>query len=360
MATDKLKISGRFKLQSNKLSIMTKKKILVTGGLGFIGSHTVVELQQNGYDVVIVDDLSNSQVFVHNRIEKITGIKPEFLNINMLDKPALTKVFSSQKIDAVIHFAAFKAVCESVNEPLKYFHNNLLSLIHLLQCMEEFTVKHIVFSSSATVYGVPENLPVNEASIFKKALSAYGSTKQMGEDILEKTTAAKDIKAISLRYFNPVGAHNSTLIGELPLGIPNNLMPFITQTAAGVREQLMVYGNDYPTPDGTCLRDYIHVVDLAKSHVKSCDRLLTNTSDNAYEVFNIGTGNAISVLEVIHAFEKYNGSKVNYKIGKRRVGDAPVIYADSTKATSELKWKAELDLEAMVTSAWNWQKTLKK
>lgn len=339
---------------------MARKKILVTGGLGFIGSHTVVELLQNEYEVVIVDDLSNSQVFVLNRIEKITGVKPEFHPFSMLDKPKLSKLFADAKIDAVIHFAACKAVGESVQEPLKYFHNNLLSLINVLQCMEEFKVKSVVFSSSATVYGDPENLPATEDTPFKKALSSYGSTKQIGEEILEKTTAVKDIKGVSLRYFNPVGAHSSSLIGELPLGVPNNLMPFITQTVAGVRQQLTVYGNDYKTPDGTCLRDYIHVVDLAKAHIKSCDRLLKNISSAKFEVFNIGTGHPISVMEIIDAFEKYNGKKVKYKIGPRRAGDAPAIYADVTKATRELKWKADLDLEKMVTSAWNWQKTLKK
>ncbi len=339
---------------------MAKKKILVTGGLGFIGSHTVVELQQSGYDVVIIDDLSNSQFFVLDRIAKISGIKPECFTLNMLDKPKLTKLLNDEKIDAVIHFAAFKAVGESVKEPLKYFHNNLLSLIHLLQCMEEFGVRNVVFSSSATVYGDPENLPATEITPFKKALSSYGSTKQMGEDILEKTATAKNIKGISLRYFNPVGAHASALIGELPLGVPNNLMPFITQTAAGVREQLTVYGNDYNTPDGTCLRDYIHVVDLAKAHVKSCDRLLNDLSKEQYEVFNIGTGNAFSVMEIINAFEKYNQLKFKYTIGPRRLGDAPAIYADVTKATQQLGWKATLGLEEMVTSAWNWQKTLKQ
>lgn len=340
---------------------MARQKILVTGGLGFIGSHTVVELQQAGFDVVILDDLSNSNLQVLERIEGIINIKPVFYQVNMLDKKSLNEMFAEEKdIAAVIHFAAFKAVGESVKEPLKYFHNNLISLIHLLECMEELSIKNIVFSSSATVYGDSDELPVTESTPFKKALSSYGSTKQMGEEILEKTSAVKNIKAIALRYFNPVGAHASSLIGELPLGIPNNLMPFITQTAAGVREQLTVFGNDYNTPDGTCLRDYIHVVDLAKAHVKSCDRLLQKNMYGNYEIYNIGTGHAISVMEMIKAFEKYNQVKVNYKIGERRAGDATAVYADVTKAGETLGWRAELGLQEMVTSAWNWQTNLKE
>lgn len=335
---------------------MAKQKILVTGGLGFIGSHIVVELIGAGYEAVIIDDLCNSDIVVLERIEKITHVKPAFYHIDMLDKMKLDGVFVSEKnIGAVIHLAAFKAVGESVKEPLKYFHNNLLSLIQLLECMEEFGIKNIVFSSSATVYGDPDELPVTESTPFKKALSSYGSTKQIGEEILEKTSAVKNIYAISLRYFNPAGAHASSLIGELPLGIPNNLMPYITQTAAGVREQLTVFGNDYDTPDGTCLRDYIHVVDLAKAHVKSCDRLLEGRLTDKFEVYNIGTGNAISVMEIINAFEEYNAVKLNYKIGERRPGDAAAIYADVSKAVGILQWKAELGLKEMVTSAWSWQ-----
>jgi UDP-glucose 4-epimerase len=338
---------------------MTGQKILVTGGLGFIGSHTVVELQQAGYEVVIIDDLSNSQPFVQQRIETITGKKVSFYPVNLLHADALRVVFKQeQKIDAVIHFAAFKAVGESVTEPLKYFHNNLLSLILLLESMEEFQVGPVVFSSSATVYGDPDELPVNESTPFKKALSAYGSTKQIGEEILDKTTAAKNINAISLRYFNPVGAHESALIGELPIGIPNNLMPYITQTASGIRPLLTVYGDDYDTPDGTCLRDYIHVVDLAKAHVKSCHRLLNGLSAEKHEVFNIGTGRPISVMEMIRAFEQYNQITLNYKIGERRPGDAAAVYADVAKANMLLQWTAELGLKEMVTSAWKWQETL--
>ncbi|HEX5150723.1 MAG TPA: UDP-glucose 4-epimerase GalE [Parafilimonas sp.] len=338
---------------------MAKKKILVTGGLGFIGSHTVVELINAGYDVVIADDLSNSQFFVLDRIEEIAAVKPSFYKIDVSDKEKLCTLFESAgDIDAVIHFAAFKAVGESVHEPIKYFHNNLFSLVTLLECMEQFNIKNMVFSSSATVYGDPDVLPVTESTAFKKALSSYGSTKQIGEEILEKTTAAKNIAAIALRYFNPVGAHNSALIGELPIGVPNNLMPFIAQTAAGIREQLVVFGNDYDTPDGTCIRDYIHVVDLAKAHVKSCDRLISESVENKYEVFNVGTGNGISVMDVITAFEKYNELKINYTIGKRRAGDAAAVYADVSKANNVLGWKAQLGLKEMVTSAWKWQQSL--
>lgn len=338
---------------------MEKHKILVTGGLGFIGSHTVVELQQAGYDVVIVDDLSNSQLFILDRIKQISGIAPVFYQLNMLEKEALENLFANEKnISAVIHFAAFKAVGESVNEPIKYFHNNLCSLIHLLMCMEKYAVTNLVFSSSATVYGAPEELPIKETTPFKKAISSYGSTKQMGEEILEKTAAVKNITTIALRYFNPVGAHASGLIGELPLGIPNNLMPYITQTAAGIREQLVVYGNDYNTPDGTCIRDYIHVTDLAKAHVKSCDRLIQRLANEKYEVYNIGTGNGYSVLEIINAFEQYNDLKLNYTIGTRRAGDAAAMYAAVSKAESYLHWKAELGLKEMVTSAWHWQQKL--
>jgi UDP-glucose 4-epimerase len=338
---------------------MTKAKILVTGGLGFIGSHTVVELQQSGYDVVVADDLSNSSLFVKDRIEAITGRPFSFYQTNLLDYPALLTIFmEEQQIDAVIHFAAFKAVGESVQEPLKYFQNNLVSLIHVLKCMEECKVPSIVFSSSATVYGDPDVLPLQETTPLKKALSAYGSTKQMGEEIIEKTTAGKDITAISLRYFNPVGAHESAFIGELPLGIPNNLMPYITQTAAGIRPQLVVFGDDYDTPDGTCLRDYIHVVDLAKAHVKSCDRLIHNLAQEKHEIFNIGTGQAISVKEIIIAFQETNKIKVNYTIGQRRAGDATAVYADATKANQVLNWKAQLGIKEMVSSAWKWQSKL--
>lgn len=342
-----------------KIEKMAKQKILVTGGLGFIGSHTVVELQQAGFEVVIIDDLSNSDLSVLENITKITNSTPTFYKVNMLNKRKLEEVFLNEKnIDCIIHFAAFKAVGESVREPLKYFHNNLLTLIHLLECMEQFGSKNIVFSSSATVYGDPAELPATENIPFKKALSSYGSTKQMGEEILEKTAAVKDINAISLRYFNPVGAHPSSLIGELPIGIPNNLMPYITQTAAGLRKEIIVFGNDYQTLDGTCLRDYIHVVDLAKAHVKSCYRLMNKNIPSGYDVFNIGTGLPISVIDIIEAFEKNNDVKLNYSIGSRRPGDAHAIYADVKKADEVLQWRAEYGLKEMVTSAWEWQKTL--
>ena len=336
-----------------------KHKVLVTGGLGFIGSHTAVELIQAGYEVVIVDDLSNSQLFILDNIKKITGILPVFYRVNMLEKENLVKVFAAEKnITAVIHFAASKAVGESVVKPIKYFKNNLFSLITLLECMETFGVRTIVFSSSATVYGEADELPVTENTAFMKSLSAYGSTKQMGEDILEKVATTRSIHSISLRYFNPVGAHPSALLGELPIGTPNNLMPFVTQTAAGLRKVLVVFGNDYATPDGTCIRDYVHVVDLAKAHVKSCNRLLDDSKKNNYEVYNIGTGNGISVLQIIEAFEKNNEVKLNYRFGNRRDGDAPAMFADVSLAMRILEWQAERGLKKMVTDAWKWQQQL--
>jgi UDP-glucose 4-epimerase len=338
---------------------MSKATILVTGGLGFIGSHTVVELINAGYEVVIIDDLSNSQLFILGNIEKLTGVMPSFYNIDMTNEALLSSFFSKGlAIDAVIHFAASKAVGESVTNPLKYFRNNLFSLINLLNCMQAASVKNIVFSSSATVYGNPDSLPVTEVTATKPALSAYGSTKQMGEDILQKTVAAGFVNAIALRYFNPAGSHASALLGELPIGTPNNLLPFVTQTAAGKIEMLTVYGNDYGTPDGTCVRDYIHVVDLAKAHVKSCGRMLNKKQKDSYEVFNIGTGFGFSVLEIIKAFEQHNNLQLNYKIGNRRHGDADALYADVSLAEKELDWKAELGIKEMVTSAWQWQKQL--
>lgn len=338
-----------------------QNKILVTGGTGYIGSHTAVELQQAGYDVVIVDDLSNSKEFILDRIEKITGKRPLFYNVDMCDAVALASVFEKEKsFDVVIHFAASKAVGESVRLPLKYFKNNINSLLNLLECMEKYHCSNIVFSSSATVYGNPDELPIKETSLFKKALSAYGSTKQMGEDIIEKVAATGSIKGISLRYFNPVGAHESALIGELPLGTPNNLMPFVTQAAIGKHKQLTVFGNDYNTPDGSCIRDYIHVVDLAKAHVKSCDRLIGKETESAYEVFNIGTGKGISVLELIKTFEKENQLSLPVIIGPRREGDAEAMFADVSKANTVLQWKAEKQLPDMVKDAWRWEKQLDK
>lgn len=336
-----------------------KQKILVTGGLGYIGSHTVVELIQAGFEVCIVDDLSNSSLMILDRIEQITGVHPLFYQINLLDKKQLHTVFTTEKeLSAVIHFAAFKAVGKSVQEPVRYFTNNLVSLLHMLEMMDSFQIPNLVFSSSATVYGDAEELPVKETTPFQKALSAYGSTKQMGEEIIEKTTAVRNIQAISLRYFNPVGAHASALIGELPSGVPNNLMPYITQVAAGVRPKLTVFGNDYDTPDGTCVRDYIHVVDLAKAHVKSCERLIHTKNQEPFEVFNIGTGKGFSVLEIIQAFEKQNQLTLNYNIGPRRTGDSAAMYADVSKAKDLLQWQAELDLAEIVTSAWKWEQTI--
>ena len=334
--------------------------ILVTGGLGYIGSHTTVELIENGFNVIIADNLSNSELFILDRIEQLTKTRPLFYQYDLCDISSVRKIFSENDIDVVIHFAAFKSVNESVKEPLKYFQNNLQSLMNVLQAMQEYQVTNIVFSSSATVYGEPDQLPVTETAPFKKALSAYGSTKQMGEEILEKICGVGNIKNISLRYFNPVGAHASALLGELPKGIPNNLFPFVTQTAIGKIKQLTVYGNDYNTPDGSCIRDYIHVTDLAKAHVQACKRLLSKESNSNFEVFNIGTGKGTSVLEMIHAFESVTGEKLNYIIGARREGDAPAVFAGTAKANALLNWKAELDLNTMISSAWNWQLQLEK
>jgi UDP-glucose 4-epimerase len=338
-----------------------KPKIVVTGGLGFIGSNTAVALIEAGYEVVIIDDLSNSALFILDRIEQITGIRPGFYQLDMNERDKLSHFFElEQDIKAVIHFAASKAVGESMQLPLKYFRNNLCPLINLLENMQAHSIPNIIFSSSATVYGEPDLLPVTESTPIKPALSAYGSTKQMGEDMLQKVTAAGNLNAISLRYFNPVGAHESALLGELPLGKPNNLMPVLTQTAAGKIESLQVYGNDYDTPDGTCVRDYIHVTDLAEAHVKSCERLLANQQESVYEVFNIGTGQGISVMEMIAAFEQYNGVKLNYRISARRGGDAQSIYADAGLANQKLHWTAKRGLKEMVTTAWNWQKLLEQ
>lgn len=336
-----------------------KKKILVTGGMGFIGSHTVVELLQEGYEVVIADNLCNSQKATLDSIGKITGQWPMFYSIDVCDREALNKMFEKEiPIDTVIHFAAHKAVGESVQQPLKYFYNNLLSLINVLGCMQTMNVNGFVFSSSATVYGNPSVLPVTETTPAQKASSAYGSTKQMGEEICEKVAVVSNINAVALRYFNPVGAHASGLIGESPSGTPDNLMPYITQTVKGKQASLTIFGNDYPTPDGTCIRDYIHVVDLAKAHVAACKRLLQNQQQSKFEVFNLGTGNGTSVLELITAFEKENGVKVPYNIGKRRDGDTGVLYAEVKKAKQALKWEAVLTLKEMVKSAWEFEKGL--
>ena len=337
------------------------KKILVTGGTGFIGSHTVVELQQNGYHVIIIDDLSNSDIRVVDNIEAITGKKPEFHKFDLADRE-LTSAFFRQNadIEGIIHFAAFKAVGESMVKPLDYYRNNLLSLINLLDEMKTHSISNIVFSSSCTVYGQPDELPVTEQAPLKPAWSAYVNTKQVCEDILRFTVPAHGLFAIALRYFNPIGAHHSALIGELPLGIPNNLVPFITQTAIGKRECLSVYGNDYDTPDGTAIRDYIHVVDLAKAHVIAVERMIRKKVKSDFEIFNLGTGNGFSVLEVIKAFEKVSGVKLNYKICPRRAGDIEKVWADTRFANEELGWKAENGIDEMMLSAWEWEKALNK
>ncbi len=337
------------------------KKILVTGGTGYIGSHTVVELQESGYEVVIVDDLSNSSIDVLDNIEKISGIKPAFEQFNLSDKEKTVDFFKrNEGIDAIIHFAAFKAVGESVQIPLNYYRNNLVSLMNLLDCQREFNVPNMVFSSSCTVYGQPEKLPVTESTPRQDAESPYGNTKRVSEDILSDSVAAyPELKAIALRYFNPIGAHPSALIGELPLGVPQNLVPFITQTAAGLRDELKVFGDDYNTPDGSAIRDYINVVDLAKAHVVAIGRLLEGKNKANYEIFNLGTGDGLSVLEVVKGFENATGVKLNYKIVDRRAGDVEQIWADTTYANEELGWKAEKGLNETLLSAWNWEKKVR-
>lgn len=335
-------------------------KILVTGGVGYIGSHTVVELIEEGFDVVIVDDLSNTQIDLLEGVKRITGKTPTFYQADLKDEAKVKQIFFENDIKAVIHFAAHKAVGESVEKPVKYYKNNFLSMCNLL---EECTQRNspMVFSSSCTVYGNPDKLPVTEQTPIKPAVSPYGNTKQVGEEILKDTVYAhKGFKAISLRYFNPIGAHSSSLIGELPIGVPGNLVPYLLQVAAGIRESLAVFGNDYNTPDGTCIRDYIHVVDIAKAHIVAVRRLLDGKSLADYEVFNLGTGKGNSVLELITTFEKVTGIKVNYKIVGRRPGDVEKIYADTIYANEVLGWKTELNLEDMLLSAWNWQKTLRK
>ena len=331
-------------------------KVLVTGGTGYIGSHTAVELQTAGYDVIIIDNLSNSNIEVLDGIEKITGIRPAFEKIDLTDLVSLTAFFENNKdIGAVIHFAAFKAVGESVLNPLKYYHNNIGGTINLVKLTNAHGINNFVFSSSCTVYGETSDLPVSENSPIKEAFSPYGYTKQVNEQILKDTSRVSDLKAITLRYFNPIGAHESAFIGELPTCVPDNLVPYITQTAIGRREILTVNGNDYDTPDGTNIRDYIHVVDLAKAHVKALDRLVENKNAEKFEVFNLGTGKGSSVMEVIQAFERVSGEKLNYKIGPRRAGDITSIYSDTKKANEVLGWKAEKDLDDMLRTAWNWE-----
>ena len=335
-----------------------KKNIVVTGGLGYIGSHTVVALQEAGFTVSILDDLSNSDLSVLDRITEISGIKPDFHPIDLKDTKAVNDFFQAAKIDGIIHFAAHKAVGESVDKPLMYYRNNLFGLINLLEAMKENEVDNVIFSSSCTVYGQADTMPIDETAPFKKAESPYGKTKQMGEEILEDFVAADSKNVISLRYFNPVGAHSSGLIGELPLGVPNNLVPFVTQTAAGIRECLSIFGDDYPTRDGTAIRDYIYVGDLADAHVKALNRLIEKKNKENLEVFNLGTGIGSTVLEVVKTFEKVNDLKLNYKTVGRRAGDIVEAFADNTKAEKELGWKPETSLEESMRTAWEWQKTL--
>jgi UDP-glucose 4-epimerase len=337
---------------------MSKKKILVTGGTGYIGSHTAVELINEGFEVVIVDNLVNSSIDMLDGIEKITGVRPSFEQIDLVDKEKTTALFQKHNdVAAIIHFAAYKAVGESVQKPLMYYRNNLTSLLNLLDIMNENPAIGLVFSSSCTVYGQPDKLPVTEEAPIKKANSPYGNTKQISEEFIQDTIAANPaVKSIALRYFNPIGAHASALIGELPLGVPQNLVPFITQTAIGLREQLNVFGDDYNTPDGSCVRDYIHVVDLAKAHVVAIKRLVENKNKLNFEIFNLGTGRGVSVLEMVNAFQKVTGVKVNYKIVGRRSGDVEQVWADTSFANKELGWKAESTLEDTLLSAWNWEK----
>ena len=337
------------------------KQILVTGGTGYIGSHTTVELQNAGYEVVIVDNLSNSSIDVLDGIENITGIRPSFEQFDLLDKDKLDGLFAKYPhIEAIIHFAASKAVGESVDKPLLYYRNNLVSLINVLECQLKHEVSNIVFSSSCTVYGQPDQLPVTETTPRKDAESPYGNTKRVNEDILNDTIAANpQLNGIALRYFNPVGAHPSAMIGELPLGVPANLVPFITQTAAGLRSEMKVFGNDYDTIDGSAVRDYINVVDLAKAHVVAVERLLEGRNKAVYEIFNLGTGQGVSVLQMVHAFQKATGLKLNYTIVDRRAGDIEKIWADTTLANEELGWKAETGIEETLLSAWIWEKKLR-
>ena len=335
------------------------KRILVTGGLGFIGSHTVVELQNEGFEVVIIDDLSNTSIGVLDKIAEITGTKPDFHQIDLRIKNDVKNFFDANKIDGIIHFAAFKAVGESMHKPLDYYENNLGSLVYLLQEMRDRNLDNFIFSSSCTVYGQADELPITEKAPVKTAESVYGNTKQIGEEILKDASNAHDLNIIALRYFNPIGAHPSIKIGELPLGVPQNLIPFVTQTAAGMRDELSVFGDDYDTEDGTAVRDYIHVVDLAKAHIAALQRLINKNNKENYEYFNVGTGKGSSVLEIINAFEKVNNLKLNYKIVGRREGDITAAFADTTIANNELGWKTEISLEEALESSWKWQQQQK-
>ena len=335
-------------------------KVLVTGGLGFIGSHTVVELQNEGFEVVIIDNLSNTSLSVLDGIQNITGKVPAFEKLDLREKDKVQDFFRRHKdIDGVIHFAASKAVGESVGNPLLYYENNINVLVYILQELEQKSTANIIFSSSCTVYGQAEQMPITEDSSVQAAMSPYGNTKQIGEEIITDAAKASNINAILLRYFNPIGSHPSAEIGELPLGVPQNLVPFITQTGIGLRQELSVYGDDYPTPDGTAIRDYIHVVDLAKAHVIAMQRLLNKKNQAKVETFNLGTGTGSSVLEVIHAFEKVSGQKLPYKIVARREGDITEAYANTHKANTILGWKAQSTLEEAMASAWKWEQKIR-
>lgn len=334
-----------------------KKTVLISGGAGYIGTHTAVELINAGYDVVIIDNLTNSEKAAVDGVRAITGKDVVFEEVDTCDKNALRRVFEKYPFDSVIHFAAYKAVGESMAEPLKYYQNNLVSFMNIVEMMKEFNRPNVLFSSSATVYGDAEHLPVTEQTPRQPATSPYGNTKQIAEDILHDCCRAyRGLYGIALRYFNPIGAHPSALIGELPRGVPNNLVPFITQTAAGIRKELSVFGNDYNTPDGTCLRDYIDVVDLAKAHVAAVDRMTSGKMAEHYEIFNVGTGRPVSVLELVTTFEKVNDLKLPYKIVGRRPGDVPAVWADTALANDVLGWKAERSLDDTLRSAWAWEK----
>ena len=337
-------------------------KVLVTGGLGFIGSHTVVELQQKGHEVVIIDNLSNSTITVLDGIENITGVRPFFEKLELRDKAAVFSFFEvNQDITGVIHFAASKAVGESVDNPLLYYENNINTLVYVLQALEKHQISNFIFSSSCTVYGQADELPITENAPVKKAESPYGNTKQIGEEIIQDTCKiSQQLKAIALRYFNPIGAHPTAELGELPIGIPQNLVPYITQTGIGIRKELSVFGNDYPTIDGTCVRDYIHVVDLAKAHVVAIERLINNNNTANYETYNVGTGKGSTVLEVIQSFERVSNTSLNYRFTPRRAGDIIEAYADTQKVTSILGWKSESTLDQAMLSAWNWENKIKK
>ncbi len=339
---------------------MAKETVLISGGAGYIGSHTAVELIAAGYDAVIIDNLSNSEMAAVEGVRRITGVDVPFEQVDTCDEAALRRVFERYAFGSVIHFAAYKAVGESVGEPLKYYRNNLTSFMNICALMKEFGRPNILFSSSCTVYGEPDTLPVTEQTPRKPAESPYGNTKQMAEDILRDCCAAYgELRGIALRYFNPIGAHPSALIGELPRGVPQNLVPYITQTAAGIRECLSIFGDDYDTPDGTCIRDYIDIVDLAKAHVTAVARMTQNRMKEHYEIFNVGTGRGVSVMELVKGFEEANHVKVNYKIVGRRPGDIQAIWADPTLANRELGWRAERPLEETLRSAWSWEKHLR-